>query len=169
LLLQEERFLDGISWKQVRAVWPDWRKGCLLSYGAESEEEALLHIQKTLKDYSILADTIQKQITQVKLPAYIEGFARGEDYAFPRLRGWSDTGAIVSQGFRVSQHGLTYEHRFLPWQAVLSIEIQKRKLVIQYQHNDFPSRRVSVPARLIANVHVLVGLISHILQQANES
>lgn len=168
LLIQRERFLDGISWKQVRAVWPDRGEGCLLSYGEESEQEALLHIQKALRNYSFLASTIQTHITQVKLPAFVDGFERGEEYSFVRLRSWSDTRAIVAQGFRVSHQGLMYKHRFLPWEAVASIEVKKEKLVIMYQNNGALSRWVSVPARLIANMHIFVGLVSHILKQKNE-
>lgn len=162
------QFLDVVSWERIIAVWPDWGKGCLIFYKEATGQEAVIHIQKALKEYHLLAKNIRTQITHVKLPKYIEDFEWGENCSFGRLRGWDDNRAIVEQGFLVTQQGLKYKNQFLPWSDIALVGIKGKQVVIMRQ-NGSSSPWVSVSARLIANVEVLIGLGSHILKQRNGS
>jgi hypothetical protein len=168
LHFQGEQELEVLPWEQVEAVWPDWhdRKGCLVSY----EEASGLRITKDLKEYALLSKHIQTQVTRVKLPTSIDDFEQGKACAFVCLQGWNldEERPIVKEGFLVTQQGLKYKRQFLPWNEVASLEMKGKKVGIM-PRNGSPAPRVSVLARQIANVEVLVGLVSHVLTRRNES
>lgn len=166
LLLRGQWYLEAVSWKQVIAVWQTWGKGCLVSYEEAPGRETLIHIQKALREYDLLAKHIQTQVTRVRLPKYIEDFDRGEECSFVRLLGWEENRTIVEQGILITRQGLKYKQWSVPWSDVVSIEVKGKKVIIMLRKGSSPPR-ISLSVYEITNVEAFVGLVSHILEQRN--
>lgn len=168
LLSPGEHTLEVVPWKNVVAVWPHRRGGCFLSYTEDSSEETLLLIHSGFGEHILLTKSIFTQITRTRLPEAIEDFERGETCSFVRAVAWNldENRAIVEEGVLVTRHGLRYKRQFLPWNDVASIEAKGKHVIIQ-PHKGTPSPRISLSTFNIANSDVLVGLVSHVLQQRN--
>jgi hypothetical protein len=168
LLWQGQWYLDVISWKHVLTTWLTWGQGYLVVYEKTAGQEALIHLKKGIKDWVLLVTEMRTQVMRVKLAKLIEAFERGEQCSFPQLRGWNEERAIVEPGFLIIQQGLRYKSQFLSWSNVVSIEIKGKQIMIMGRNGSITSW-VSTSARLIADVEVLVALVSHILNRRNKS
>jgi hypothetical protein len=167
LLFQEKREMDVVSWQQVLAVWSPRGKGCLLSYADASGQEMLLHIQKIIKDYDLLAEHVRSQIARVMLPKYLRDYEQGKACSFGWLRTWDDDRVIVEPSFWVAQQGFQYKQRFLPWNALASIEIKGNRLII-LARNGSTVPWANVSTHFVSNSEVLYRLVSRILRQRDE-
>jgi hypothetical protein len=112
--------------------------------------------------------SIQTQITREKLVRTLESFERGETCSFVQVVLWNieENRALVKEGVLVTQQGLKYKRRFLPWEDAASIEVKEKKIIIAPRKGS-SSFGISLSIDQIANAEVLIELVSYILKQRN--